>query len=398
MIKKDQHVHLHGVLSAQDLWTIGKDTYKNRIPQLNWYADHYQRAWGRRPQYLDYWQKDQGLEQLTQDYVFAPAQAEVQTFPKFQACFNLIIALCPISPQDFSIQTGIIRKVAAQGLEYFEPRTLIPIHFSAKQTQEYLLGLCQVIQKLNQESSMKTRLVFSLFRESNVASIHYHWLRLFIRQNPHLSENIEGIDFAFNEEGFPPSDKLSLFSQFKYDNQKEKPLRLLYHVGESFENIHAASAVRWIYEAWNLGADRLGHAIALGIGSASLLGRPLREHPNETLKHQQWLKQEASALKDFGYTPTRTLPHTLTSYDARSLEDLASLQKAVAMYLKEKQAIIEVCPSSNLYMGQLRSLSDHPLKFFTQMNLNVLLGTDDPGIFQCDWRSEYKLAKHIQQL
>ena len=40
---------------------------------------------------------------------------------------------------------------------------------------------------------------------------------------------------------------------------------MLYHVGENFHDKTVASAIRWIYLAHKMGADRLGHATALGL-------------------------------------------------------------------------------------------------------------------------------------
>ena len=124
-MKKDLHVHLYGCLSAEDLWNIGKDSYQKRRLMLEWYAQEYQKAWGVKVNPSDYWQKESGFELLREHYLFN----KPVPFPCFQANFNLIIALCPLSVEDFSVPRLIFEKTIQTGLEYFEPRTLIPFAF-----------------------------------------------------------------------------------------------------------------------------------------------------------------------------------------------------------------------------------------------------------------------------
>jgi len=69
MIEKDFHVHLYGCLRSEDLWNIGKDRYKKYEQRLAWYAKEYEKAWGKVPQYQNYW-KENGFELLSKDYEF----------------------------------------------------------------------------------------------------------------------------------------------------------------------------------------------------------------------------------------------------------------------------------------------------------------------------------------
>jgi len=61
-------------------------------------------------------------------------------------------------------------------------------------------------------------------------------------------------------------------------------------------------------------------------------------------------------------------------------------------YLADHQIPLEVCPTSNICTGAVPSLESHPLRKLCDAGIPVTLGTDDPGIFRCTLRGEYKIA------
>lgn len=404
MITRDLHVHLYGCLTANDLWEIGKDIYNQRSQILDWYASEYEKAWSYRPDYRKYWESDSGIERLTSDYLFENSNH----FSRFQANFNLIIALCPVSTEQFTIQEKVIRNASSQGLEYFEPRTLIPLSLQSHQIETYLHGLCSLIQELNLELKMETKLVFSLFRDNQLATKHYTFLRDFIKAYPRLGAQITGIDFAFAEEGFPPKDKQAFFKKFHQDNLDFKPLDLLYHVGESFADKGIDSAIRWIWEAQESGASRLGHAIALGVHPENYKNQVVLEPASERLDTITWLLELEGELADNGFCidqdelkreaqaiSDQPTERVRIVYDDAYIERSHQLQIAVASLLREKAVRIESCPTSNLRIGQVSKLEFHPLAFFHKHSLNYHICTDDPGIFNINWASEDTLAQKI---
>lgn len=407
MIKRDLHVHLHGCLSAEQLWNIGKDTYKSRIPMLEWYANEYEKAWGYRPDYIKYWESDSGFDNLRDDYLFSSQG----TFDKFQANFNLIIALCNISTDDFFIQGQIIDHVSRSGLEYFEARTLIPFRFNENETFTYLKGLCQTVRDANKQEPLLTKLVFSLFRENSLAKKHYDWIRHFMDIHPDLAEEIVGIDFAYKEEGCPPKDKDLLINQFHIDNKSKKPLKILYHVGESFEDKSIISAIRWIVEAHELGVDRIGHAIALGVDPNNYKNKKVYESVEERIDTINWLLKNKDFLSSFGYkfspfSLKKELENLRSSstpieieYTSEYINEVDTFQNACIEILKNKSrdVLIETCPTSNFRIGNVKNEKYHPLIKFHRKNLNYVVATDDPGIFDIDWKSEEKYANHLVQ-
>jgi len=77
---------------------------------------------------------------------------------------------------------------------------------------------------------------------------------------------LTAIDFCNYEEGHPPKEKKAFFSEVLDFNRRnpERALAILYHVGESYLDKSLESAVRWVHEAAQLGAHRLGHADRTG--------------------------------------------------------------------------------------------------------------------------------------
>jgi len=69
----------------------------------------------------------------------------------------------------------------------------------------------------------------------------------------------------------------------------------------------------------------------------------------------------------------------------------AKSDEAMAM-LKERQIMLEICPTSNLHTGVVDSLENHPLKRFYEQGIPVSLNTDDPMISNITLADEYTNA------
>ena len=54
---------------------------------------------------------------------------------------------------------------------------------------------------------------------------------------------------------------------------------------------------------------------------------------------------------------------------------------------------LEVCITSNVCTGAVASLDVHPVRQLFDQGVIITLNTDDPGLFRCDLRSEFQLAK-----
>jgi aminodeoxyfutalosine deaminase len=68
---------------------------------------------------------------------------------------------------------------------------------------------------------------------------------------------------------------------------------------------------------------------------------------------------------------------------------------ALLEHLAEHRIPLEVCPTSNLRTGAVRSLAEHPLPRLLRAGVPVTLNTDDPGMFGCDRVGEYRVAHEV---
>lgn len=66
--------------------------------------------------------------------------------------------------------------------------------------------------------------------------------------------------------------------------------------------------------------------------------------------------------------------------------------EAVLAEIAERGIHIEFCPSSNLALGVVRRIEDHPIARAHAMGLSYSINTDDPGPFACSMTSELALV------
>ncbi|MCA9651392.1 MAG: adenosine deaminase [Myxococcales bacterium] len=72
-------------------------------------------------------------------------------------------------------------------------------------------------------------------------------------------------------------------------------------------------------------------------------------------------------------------------HGVRCLDDPALVE-----HLVREGIPLEVCPSSNVCLGVVPSLAEHPLPRLLDAGLRVSLGSDDPPLFQTDLQQEYE--------
>lgn len=71
-------------------------------------------------------------------------------------------------------------------------------------------------------------------------------------------------------------------------------------------------------------------------------------------------------------------------HGVRALEDAALVRE-----LRERQIPLEVCPSSNVCLGVVDSLAEHPLPRLLDEGLYVTINSDDPPLFNTTLTEEY---------
>ena len=57
--------------------------------------------------------------------------------------------------------------------------------------------------------------------------------------------------------------------------------------------------------------------------------------------------------------------------------------------LKKRGTVMEVCPTSNVCLTPIASISDHPIQGMMEMGLNVTINSDDPPMFNTTISDEY---------
>lgn len=73
-------------------------------------------------------------------------------------------------------------------------------------------------------------------------------------------------------------------------------------------------------------------------------------------------------------------------HGVRSIEDPTLVQ-----YLVEHRIPLEVCPTSNIYLGVYPDYASHPLRQLWEAGVIVTVNSDDPPMFDTDLNHEYKL-------
>jgi Adenosine deaminase len=206
-----------------------------------------------------------------------------------------------------------------------------------------------------------------------------------------------GIDFCGNERGHPPKELTGFVAAVRAfnDEHPSRALAILYPVGESFGDKSLESAIRWVHEAAEMGAHRLGHAIALGIDPAAFGTHARSESVAERRDQIDYDLAHAAGLRAAGVrVDRRALRRELRAlaplpadsrielaYDDDRLDQVRRRQDFALARIGETGAVLEVCPTSNRRIAGIAHAAHHPVHRFLVSDVPVVVNTDDPGIF-----------------
>lgn len=396
-------MHLYGCISPEHLFLMGKNN-----PQIAWerFLPDYAKEFGIKINPETFFSDFADLDKFKKLYLFN----HKGLFSQFQAKFNLIIALSHFDDKEIrGIFLPIMKNHLSGGVTFAEYR----IMYSPFETDEgYIhktIAACEGLQHSEEtlKQTINGRLSLSLHRRGDFFH-KYTILKELMAKNILVNKYLTAIDFCNVEEGNPPKDKIPFFNQVLRDN-KDNPssaLAILYHVGESFTDKSRKSATRWVIESAMAGAHRLGHAIALGI-PPEILMTATQESVAERIDHLQFELYHYDSISSFGEIEKKAvIEYELSqlkylaqnkmvpaSPTKRYREELRAIQEFGMEIIRQAGAVIESCPTSNLYIGMIDDLAHHPIKRFADKNLKLTIGTDDPGIFNTDIEKEYMLAK-----
>ena len=395
ILQSESHLHLYGCLDAKSVWSVSQDRAAKFADRFQWFLGEYERATGVTINPKRWWDDNDAFETFKEQFICGHAVS----FDVFQAKFNLLIALFPPTPSDMWLANETF-KTHAKSSGFKEYRTFLPLYLPKPDRAAYLKRVIETAAS-HESADYHPRIAISFMRKNTEAWENYRFLCEFLENHPDLAPWITGIDFCASERGHPPSAKKQLFEQIHADNQKRKfPIEILYHVGEMWQDISIASAARWCAEAAQLGAHRLGHALALGMNCDVLRGRKICESAHETEQHFAWLRANGSALHEFGFTPidyewlrdqaesSKQEHYVEWVYNDDLIENTRRFQDAALTVVREIGPIVESCPTSNMRIGSLHSPSQHPLRRFLDHRLKVTISTDDPGIFDVSLADE----------
>ncbi len=407
------HVHLYGCIRPEAF-----QRHLTRGAEIDWepYREVYQAAFGWRPDPGALVERlragdPRAAGELRELLVFGDADGG--SFERFQAKFDLLIAASELSrlargrgsesalEKEVDTYMGaVLRDQAEGGVGHLELRMMPPAGAGLELTRRLLERMLDHAEQGADRLGIDATIALSLPREDPWPM----WELVGELCRGAGGERLSAVDFCAVEEGHPPKRKAAFFEALRAHNEAdpERALAILYHVSESFEDKSLESALRWVQEAAELGAHRLGHALALGI-DPDHLGPHTRSEPageradqlRYDLRHNQGLARHGvrvdreAAVAELARLETYSADRALeTVYDPPRLHELRKRQNYAMECVRRSGAVIEVCPTSNRRIAGLVDDAHHPIHRFLEADLPVVIGSDDPGIFDTTLRAE----------
>jgi adenosine deaminase len=152
---------------------------------------------------------------------------------------------------------------------------------------------------------------------------------------------VVGFDLAGEEGGFPPKKHVDAFHYIQREN-----FNITIHAGEGFGKESIWQAIQWC------GAHRIGHATRL-------------------IDDIKISDDDPTEIVNMGY---------------------------LSQYVLDKRIPLEICLTSNVDTGAVKSIEEHPFGIYHRYKFRVSLNTDDRLMSDTTMSKEYKLAHDIFKL
>jgi adenosine deaminase len=416
------HIHQYGDIAWQDFLA---HLSAARCREIDWtyYESQFADAYGTPSGVVDILARhhdgDVRASELFRE-LFVFGDPDAGNFARFQAKFNLLISgsvflrlhavanpVAALSDELCGFLSAIAARQRQQGIGYVERRSLMD--FDVERCHGVYTALLAAHER-ESTPDFTARMAISLPR-------HDPWPQWEMVKQLALGpsgEFLTGIDFCFLEEGFPPKDKAEFFRAVHEFNDRhpERALAILYHVGESFQDKSLESAIRWVQESAELGAHRLGHAIALGVDPAAFGAHERRETVAERRDQLRYDEKHAEGLRRHGVRIDLTTlsreraglvdrpgdSRLAIRYDEARLAEVRARQDYAMKCVRDTGAVIEVCPTSNRRIGDIEDAAHHPVHRFLANDLLFAVASDDPGIFDTTLEREIDWVAQQAQL
>ena len=399
LIASELHLHILGAYTTEDMLALARDCYR----QVDWNEEDFMETYNRLCEetidpvalFEDALSSDTGMERLRRAYVYG--NEDGGNFARWEIKNRLFLCVW-----------GHYRKNDRE--HELLDRLLARDRESPRRYVEYRCGsgmggflfwheLCARVLMEASNEQFSARYIVSIPRYAPMEA--YDLLQQILDQHPDLVPTIVGVDFASVEEGNPPTDVRPFFERLQQDNNRrpQRALDAVYHVGESYFDKSLESAIRWCHEVAEMGACRIGHAIALGLDPEVAIARQSGAHEVESVRERldqvRYDLLHAEALAALGVrtdvseleTERRELERlgpeetVRRMYDAGRIAEVRQRQTYVLDCLVRMGTVIESCPTSNLRIGGVPEPQAYPIFRFLETDVDLAICTDDPGGF-----------------
>jgi adenosine deaminase len=254
---------------------------------------------------------------------------------RYLETFRHTVAVMQTGPALTRVARECVEDLAADGVVYAEVRYAPELHLSNDLTLDEVVGAVQdgIGEGVHAaHAAGRTIVVRQLLTAMRHQARSREIAELAVR---YRDDGVAGFDIAGAEAGYPPTRHLDAFEYLQRENA-----HFTIHAGEAFGLPSIWQAIQWC------GADRLGHGVRI-IDDITLDG----EAP-------------AGTADDVGGDSTSDLSGT------------AKLGR-LASYVRDKRVPLELCPSSNVQTGAVRSITEHPIGPLARLRFRVTVNTDN---------------------
>jgi len=369
----DPHLHLYGALTPGQ----ALDLAEGHAVDWGWLAGRWREAGLQPPDFAALARRHRARETDADQELAAALSGGPAGFAAFQARYDLVIACSRWATgrhdrweQATADEVArVCALVAARGPA--EARVLLPGTASAAWAEAALAHLAQAA------AANGLHLAISLPRSAPLR----HWPQVAAAAADHPA--ITGIDLCGIED--EPAAHAPLAAAIAaWNGAHDRRLDLLVHVGEQLGAVQPLTAVRRVWDAVAVGADRLGHALAVRLDPAAWPATPAWERVDERRARLEWLQWQAADLGLDADALDSELTALTGRDDASQLAAepvdpglLRACQDAVLARIRQAGRTIEVCPTSNRVISGA-PVAAHGINRLA--SLDWVVGSDDPGI------------------